>query len=144
MMQITKGNMDTKFVTLSCPKCGSSEQTLDQELRFGIEYKCKHCGSTSVLIINNRLYMPLPGEKVCLACGRVADRDARFCQCGQPLVRRCINPDCLREFPVDHLVCDYCGWKQEILPNSEEGNWLEFQHAMRDSLIRNHRSTTCF
>ena len=124
--------MDTKLVTLNCPKCGSSEQTIDQELRFGLEYKCKHCGTSSVLIINNRLYMPLPGEKVCLSCGRVAERDARFCQCGQPLVRRCINQDCLREFPIDHLICDYCGWRQEVSPTSEEGAWLEFQHAMRD------------
>jgi biotin carboxyl carrier protein len=84
---------------------------------FGAEFRCDHCGVISVLIIDRAL-VPLStlqrqGEKVCVACGRVALREARFCQEGHPLVRRCISPLCGKEFPVDHHRCDYCGRLQD-------------------------------
>jgi hypothetical protein len=51
---------------------------------FGAEFRCDHCGVTSVLIIDRAL-VPLStlqkqGEKVCIECGRMELREARFCQ----------------------------------------------------------------
>jgi acetyl-CoA carboxylase biotin carboxyl carrier protein len=82
---------------------------------FGAEFRCDHCGVISVLIIDRAL-VPLStlqkqGEKVCIACGRTALREARFCQEGHKLVRACT--ECQKEFAVDHQRCDYCGQLQD-------------------------------
>jgi len=126
--------MTTEIVTLNCPKCGSADQVIEKELRFNLEFKCKHCGSTSVLIMNNRLYLPLPGEKICVSCGRVAQRNARFCQCGESLVTKCINQDCLLEIAVDHEICDYCGWRQNVEPYSDDGDKISFKLSINKYL----------
>jgi HEAT repeat protein len=47
-------------------------------------------------------------------------------------VRTCINPECFKEFPVDHNICDYCGWPQDIDPSSEAGIKLKVQRAISD------------
>jgi exoribonuclease R len=78
---------------------------------FGAEFRCDNCGVTSVLIIDQAL-VPLStlmkqGEKVCIACGRMELREARFCQEGHALVQEC--QWCGKEFAVDHQRCDYCG-----------------------------------
>jgi hypothetical protein len=103
-----------EIVALRCPSCGNASNVPEKELRFGYQFTCPYCGTVSVLIINRMLYIPLPGERVCVKCGRVAPRGARFCQCGASLVRTCINPECYKEFPVDHSICDYCGWPQDV------------------------------
>jgi RecJ-like exonuclease len=91
---------------------------------FGAEFRCDHCGVISVLIIDRAL-VPLStlqkhGEKVCISCGRTALREARFCQEGHPLVRRCVYPGCRKEFPVDHQRCDFCGKLQCDLSEIDE------------------------
>jgi len=121
-----------EIVPLRCPSCGNTSNIPEKELRFGYQFTCPHCGTVSVLIINRMLYIPSPGEKVCIECGRVAHRDARFCQCGALLVRTCINPECLKEFPVHHNICDYCGWPQEVEFSSEAGIKLRIKRAIRD------------
>jgi len=119
-----------EIVALRCPSCGNTSNVPEKELKFGYQFICQYCGTVSVLIINRMLYIPLPGEKVCVNCGRVAQRDARFCQCGASLVRTCIF--CLKEIPVDHDVCDYCGWPQDVEPSSEAGIKLRVQRAISD------------
>jgi HEAT repeat protein len=123
---------DVEIVALRCPSCGNSSTVPERELRFGYQFTCPYCQTVSVLIINRQLYIPLPGERVCVECGRVAPRGARFCQCGSSLVRKCINPKCFKEFPVDHDICDYCGWPQDVEPSSEAGVKLRVQRAIRD------------
>jgi len=121
---------DVEIVALRCPSCGNASNVPEKELKFGYQFTCPYCGTVSVLIINRMLYIPLPGEKVCVKCGRVAPRGARFCQCGASLVRTCIF--CLKEFPVDHGICDYCGWPQDVEPSSEAGIKLKVQRAISD------------
>jgi len=80
-------------------------------MRFGAEFRCDHCGVTSVLIIDRAL-VPLStlqkqGEKVCIECGRMELQEARFCQEGHPLVREC--QWCQKDIAVDHQRCDFCG-----------------------------------
>jgi hypothetical protein len=101
---------------------------------FGAEFRCDHCGIRSVLIIDRAL-VPLSslqkqGEKVCTACGRVAQREARFCQEGHALVRKCTK--CLAEFAVDHQRCDSCGWPQSVKLDTVEGESLVFDRAVSD------------
>ncbi len=91
---------------------------------FGAEFRCDHCGVISVLIIDRAL-VPLStlqrqGEKVCVACGRIALREARFCQEGHALVRRCVYQNCGQEFAIDHQRCDFCGKLQYDLPKLHE------------------------
>ena len=105
--------MTSHTIPLLCASCGAAPTEPSRELAFGTEFRCDHCGVTSVLIIDRAL-MPLGtlqqhGEKVCTACGRVASREARLCQLGHPLVRRCGFPDCRGEYSVDHQRCDFCG-----------------------------------
>ena len=119
-----------EIVALRCPSCGNTSNVPEKELKFGYQFICQYCGTVSVLIINRMLYIPLPGEKVCVNCGRVVQRDARFCQCGASLVRTCIF--CQKEFPVDHNVCDYCGWPQDVEPSSKAGIKLRVQRAISD------------
>ena len=99
------------ILPLRCPSCGGAASQPSREMAFGAEFRCDHCGVTSVLIINRDL-VPLgtlqkQGEKVCVTCGCVALRESRFCQQGHALVRRCVH--CDREFPVEHQRCDFCG-----------------------------------
>ncbi len=124
--------MGNEIISLTCPNCGSSDNIIENNIHFGYEFKCKNCATTSVLVINNRLYVPSPGEKICLSCGRVAERNSRFCQCGKSLIRKCISPECLKEFPVDHNICDYCGWPQNVEPSSPQGkNFLLDQYLLK-------------
>lgn len=67
---------------------------------------------------------------MCSACGRVAQRDARFCQDGHSLVQRCIK--CGREFAVDHQRCDHCGWLQAVTPGTTEAAAVDFDRAVSD------------
>src|SRR5438445_1347146 len=95
-----------RIVALRCPSCGGGPSEPSREMPFGAEFRCDHCSVISVLIIDRAL-VPLStlqkqGEKVCITCGRVAQREARFCQEGHALVRRCVYHDCLLEFPVGH------------------------------------------
>ena len=92
--------MGSEIVALRCPSCANPTNVVARELRFGYEFTCRHCATVSVVIINRQLYVPTPGEHVCLACGRVAPRGSRFCQCGRTLVQTCIA--CSQEFPVGH------------------------------------------
>ncbi len=123
-----------EIVALRCPSCGEGITQPSREMPFGAEFRCDGCDITSVLIVNRDL-VPLStlqklGEKVCAACGRIAHRDARFCQEGHTLVRPCIK--CLKEFAVDHPRCDFCGWIQIVKPGTEDGEALAFQDAVSD------------
>ena len=123
-----------EIVALRCPSCGSGITEPSREKAFGAEFRCDVCGIASVLIVDRAL-VPLStlqkaGEKVCVACGRVAQREARFCQEGHPLVRKCIK--CLHEFAVDHQRCDSCGWIQNVKPGTVEGEALAFDQAVHD------------
>jgi predicted amidophosphoribosyltransferase len=95
---------------------------------FGAEFRCDRCGVISVLIIDRAL-VPLStlqkqGEKVCIACGRTALREARSCQEGHPLVRECT--ECHKEFAVDHQRCDFCGRRTD----DPFDPWLEVKQLM--------------
>ena len=123
-----------EIVALRCPSCGGGITQPSREMAFGAEFRCGHCNITSVLIIDQAL-IPLSslqkqGERVCIACGRVAQREARFCQEGHALVRKCIK--CLTEFAVDHQRCDSCGWPQSVKLGTDEGNALAFDRAISD------------
>ncbi len=100
-----------EIIALRCPSCGGSPSEPSREMSFGTEFRCNHCGVTSVMIIDKAL-IPLStlmkqGEKVCAKCGRMALREARFCQEGHTLVQECSV--CGKEFSVDHQRCDFCG-----------------------------------
>ena len=103
-----------KILPLRCPSCGGAASQPSREMAFGAEFSCDHCGVTSVLIIDRALValgaLEQQGGKVCVVCGRIAPREARFCQAGHELIRRCIY--CNREFPVEHQRCDFCGKMQ--------------------------------
>lgn len=51
---------------------------------------------------------------VCAKCGGIASREARFCQEGHALVRKCVHKECNSEFPIEHLRCDFCGRRQQL------------------------------
>lgn len=123
-----------EIVALRCPSCGEGINQPSREMPFGAEFRCDGCDITSVLIVNRDL-VPLNtllklGEKVCTTCGRIAQREARFCQDGHPLIRKCIK--CLTEFAVDHKRCDSCGWNQNVTPDTEAGESLIFDRAVSD------------
>ena len=126
-----------EIVALRCPSCGGGVTQPSRDMSFGAEFRCDHCGISSVLIIDRAL-IPLSslqkqGEKVCIACGRVAQREARFCQEGHALVRRCINSTvCQAEFAVDHQRCDSCGWPQDVKPGTNAAEALAFDRAVSD------------
>lgn len=125
-----------EIVALRCPSCGSGITEPSREKPFGAEFRCDGCGVTSVLIINRALLpvdaLQKSGDQVCAICGRVAKLDARFCQDGHPLVRRCLNQECLKEFPAHHQRCDHCGWLQDVMPGTLEGVDQELESAIRD------------
>ena len=99
--------METKIIALNCPSCGNSGSISGKDLRFGFHFTCGYCGTHSILVINQELYVPKPQEHVCPQCGRVARPGARFCQCRSSLVRSCWH--CHAEIPIDDEVCDRCG-----------------------------------
>lgn len=106
-----------EIVALRCPSCGSGITEPSRDKSFGAEFRCEVCGISSVLIIDRAL-IPLgtlqkAGEKICVSCGRVAQREARFCQEGHKLFRKCNYSYCGREFPVEHQRCDFCGGVQD-------------------------------
>jgi len=112
-----------KIVEVHCPSCGSAAT---QELRdkpFGSQFSCEHCGTTSVVIIDRNLVelgaLQGRGEQICVSCGRIAAHEARYCQCGDSLVRRCVTPHCQRDFPSSHERCDFCGRLQVEMPPDE-------------------------
>lgn len=123
-----------ELVPLRCPSCGRGITQPSREMAFGAAFRCDHCNTTSVLIVDQAL-VPLSslqkvGEKVCTACGRVSQREARFCQEGHALVRRCVK--CLQEFTIDHQRCDFCGWVQTVNPAAKEGQEIAFDRAVKD------------
>lgn len=106
-----------EIVALRCPSCGGGITEPSREMPFGAEFRCDNCGITSVLIIDRAL-VPLStllkqGEKVCTTCGRMELREARFCQEGHALVRKC--QWCLEDVAVDHQRCDFCGNLKDAL-----------------------------
>ena len=114
-----------EIIALRCLSCGGGITEPSRDKPFGAEFRCGSCGVTSVLIIDRAL-VPLgilqkEGEKVCLTCGRVAVREAQFCQEGHPLTRRCVYAYCSRDFAVDHQRCDFCGNLQTQPPGVYQG-----------------------
>lgn len=102
--------MADRIIPLTCPACGSpSNEGLDEHA-FGGEIKCKHCGVTSVLIIESQWHQKKAGEYVCSDCGRIAREGDRFCECSKSLLRSCVK--CSSSFFVGKNVCPQCGWKQ--------------------------------
>ena len=109
--------MSSQIVPLKCPSCGNSNNVIANELRFGYEFRCQFCSTVSILVINEQLYIPRPGERVCVKCGRVSSSESRYCQCGASLIRICINSSCKREILVSHEICEYCGSPQITQPS---------------------------
>lgn len=99
--------MTDRIIPLNCPACGSPSNEGLREHSFGGEIKCKHCGVTSVLVINNQWHQKKAGEYVCDACGRVARDGDRFCECSRALVRKCFR--CSTEFFIGKKICPRCG-----------------------------------
>lgn len=126
--------MSAEIIALRCPSCGSAETVDSRVAHFGYEFTCSHCRTTSVLVINSKLYIRSPGEHVCTACGRVAAPTARYCQCGSSLVTQCHR--CLAEFPADHGLCDACGWPVGTDPSSPAGHALRVKRGIKD--LSNH------
>lgn len=123
-----------EIVALRCPACNGGITQPTREMPFGAEFRCEICGITSVLIINQAL-VPLSslqkqGEKVCIICGRVALREAQFCQEGHALTKQCLN--CSHGIAVDHQRCDFCGWEQTVKPFTDEGKSLAFERAISE------------
>lgn len=126
--------MKHEIVALRCPSCAQGYSQPFREVSFGGELRCGSCGVTSVLIIDREL-VPLStlakqGERVCTSCGRLALQPARFCQAGHKLNRECVY--CAREFSVDHLICDFCGWPQDVPLHSNKGQALKFNRAVAE------------
>ena len=112
--------MSPGVASIQCPKCGSSDSTNELPDRFGYRWQCGHCGTTSVLIADRKLYTPRPGDRVCAKCGLVGSSKARYCQCGSLLVQSC-RAGCAEEFSITHALCDNCGWPVNLDPLSQEG-----------------------
>ncbi|MBZ0306512.1 MAG: HEAT repeat domain-containing protein [Anaerolineae bacterium] len=121
--------MNPTVEPLVCPQCGNSRNVVEKEYKFGAEFRCEVCGTTAILITNQQLYQPHPGDLICVSCGRVSPPNARYCQCGADLQRKCIH--CLEEFPVFHTICDHCGWPQDIPVQSREGYILNVQRWIK-------------
>ena len=113
--------MDAKIIALKCPSCGNAGSIQGKDARFGFHFVCGYCGTESMLVVNQQLYVPKPHERECLKCGRVAPPNARFCQCRSPLVKACSF--CLAEIPVNDEVCHQCGRQQTGIA---EQDFLDF------------------
>ena len=120
----------SEIIPLRCPSCGSAETVGAREVRFGFHFTCRHCATPSVIIVGRELYIPKPGEHVCLSCGRVAPSGTRYCQCGQAMLRRCTNRWCINEIAIDHAICGECGWPQSLAWDTPEGKQLEITMAI--------------
>ena len=120
----------SETVALRCPSCGSAETIGACEVRFGFHFTCQHCKASSVLIVGRQLYVPRPGEHICIECGQVAPRDARYCQCGRNLVHKCSSRFCEKEIPIEHGICNSCGWPQSLAWDSPEGAKRELEIAL--------------
>lgn len=123
-----------EIIALRCPSCSGAVTQPLVKTSFGAEFHCEICGITSVLIINQAL-VPLSslqkqGEKVCTTCGRIAQREARFCQEGHSLVKRCNK--CGKEFSIYHQRCDFCGWLQSVTPGTPEAEIIDFEEAISE------------
>jgi predicted RNA-binding Zn-ribbon protein involved in translation (DUF1610 family) len=127
------------MTTLTCPSCGSTATIAGQLPHFGTEFTCKHCGVVSVLVVDHvllaRTNLQLLASKICLACGRLASAEARFCQCGASLVRLCFW--CYTEVPVDHRRCDNCGWLDPSFdaPSPIEGAWQVILQLLEQKML---------
>jgi hypothetical protein len=126
--------MDVKIIALNCPSCGNSSNVQGKDARFGFHFTCKHCGTQSMLVINQQLYIPQPNEHVCIKCGKVARPGARFCQCRSPLLKRCWS--CQSEIPVDDEVCSQCGRTEADYAHSDEKLFLDYVEADIEELKR--------
>jgi hypothetical protein len=120
----------SETIPLRCPSCGSSETVGAKEVRFGLHFTCRHCATPSVLILGSELYITRPGEHVCSACGRVSPRDTKFCQCGRAMLRQCNSHSCTTQIPIDHEICDCCGWPQSLAWDSAEGRQRKIEMAL--------------
>jgi predicted RNA-binding Zn-ribbon protein involved in translation (DUF1610 family) len=126
--------MTGEIVALQCPKCGSTLNVNRKEMRFGLEFSCSHCGTASILIIDNHLHVCRADDRVCAKCGRLASSSAKYCQCGAILINTC--QVCRAEFAVVHRICDFCGWPHGLDPESAEGLTLRVQRALRNAESR--------
>ena len=72
----TKKDGVAQIVSLRCPGCGEARNEVGKELRFGAQFRCESCGSTSVLILDQQLVARAAieerGEQVCVQYGRLA------------------------------------------------------------------------
>lgn len=109
--------MADQIIPLHCPACGSSKNEGLRERAFGGEIKCKNCGVTSVLVVDNQWHQKKTGEYVCSTCGRIALSGARFCECSKSLIRPCLV--CANEFFVGSNVCPNCGWNHSCELSNE-------------------------
>lgn len=126
--------MNPTILPLQCPQCGNTNNLIEKEYEFGAEFTCQQCGTKSVMVMNQQLYAPRPGDLICITCGRVSPAGTQFCQCGADLLRSCVL--CEREFPLYHQICDHCGWPQTVAPTSQAGTILKVQRhltALTDS-----------
>ncbi len=71
---------DSALTPLQCPKCGASLGVPGPQGGFGQRVQCSYCGTLSVLVIDRELLVSHGGENVCVDCGRVGVRAARFFQ----------------------------------------------------------------
>ena len=104
--------MPAHIIPLTCPTCGSGSHDGLRERTFGGEIKCKNCGVTSVLVIDNEWHPKKSGEYVCNTCGRIARGGDRFCECSKSLIRQCAS--CGNEFFAGRTVCPKCGWDHSL------------------------------
>ncbi|MEQ1747993.1 MAG: zinc ribbon domain-containing protein [Prosthecobacter sp.] len=107
-----------ELLSLQCPSCGHANNEITGEHAFGAEVHCRACGTTSALIVTQQLHLKKAGERVCKDCGRVASAGAEFCQCRQPLLKRCVG--CEKKLPVDDHICPRCGWNHDPKLATEE------------------------
>ncbi len=105
------------------------------EMRFGLEFSCSLCGTTSVLTINSLLHYAREGDLVCANCGRLTASGARYCQCGAALLTTCEK--CLQEFATAHRICDHCAWPNGLELESADGLKLQVQLALKNASSRN-------
>lgn len=123
--------MADRIISLQCPSCGDARNRPVRDHSYGTEFKCASCAATSVLIMDNKLHVKQHGEHVCKDCGRVATTGARFCQCGESLVRKCEH--CQHEFFVDDRVCPQCGWNHSD-ELADLGVMRSLSHKLKESL----------